>query len=91
MVTAREPRDVVCSIKRRYGNLDAGIDRWRQDNEFALRLLAGAGSFLLRYEELIAEPQKTLARLCEFLGLKYESQMLNYWKDERDRGSSPAP
>jgi hypothetical protein len=34
----------------------------------------------IRYEDMIAEPSKTLQRICDFLGLHYESRMLEFWK-----------
>ncbi|MEQ4719408.1 sulfotransferase [Nonomuraea sp. B19D2] len=32
----------------------------------------------MRYEELVAEPERELRRLCLFLGLEFEPAMLNY-------------
>lgn len=36
---------------------------------------------LLKYEELINNPENTLAQLCEFLGEKYYPQMLAFYRD----------
>jgi hypothetical protein len=35
----------------------------------------------LIYEDLIADPQKSLTRLCEFIGVPYDPQMLAYPED----------
>jgi hypothetical protein len=34
----------------------------------------------VRYEDVVAKPQKILRRICEFLGIKYEDHMRNFWK-----------
>jgi pimeloyl-ACP methyl ester carboxylesterase len=33
--------------------------------------------YLVRYEELVAEPAKVMQGLCEFLGIEYQTEMLN--------------
>jgi protein O-GlcNAc transferase len=84
IVTTRDPRDVIASIKRRNGTLENGISRWQLGNTAAVDAAARPNSFSLRYEALIAEPEKTLASLCRWLGIAFDPGMLEYWKDERD-------
>ena len=34
----------------------------------------------IRYEDFVENSEKELKKICGFLGLKYESNMLNYWQ-----------
>jgi hypothetical protein len=42
------------------------------------RLLGPSTYYELRYEELVAQPEKECARLCEFLGLPFDAAMLRF-------------
>ena len=84
VVVVRDPRDVACSLKRRKGSLKPGVKQWRSHNEHALRLLTQPMAFQVRYEELVTDVEGVLSKLCAFIGLGYESAMLDYWKDDRD-------
>lgn len=80
----RDGRDVVPSLLEMPvfpSRFPAAALYWRT------RVLAGrrAGERLgpqryheLRYEDLVAEPEAELRRLCRFLGLRYDAQMLDY-------------
>jgi hypothetical protein len=35
---------------------------------------------VLRYEEVLANPEKSLIRVCEMAGLEYEPVMLHFWE-----------
>ena len=48
------------------------------------RQLLGNAAFELRYEDLVSEPEDTVSRLCSFLGISFESGMLDY-------SDTPAP
>jgi sulfotransferase family protein len=55
--------------------------QWRAEVTAARALGArvGPGRYLeLRYEELVAAPQEELRRVCDFAGLAYEPEMLDY-------------
>jgi LPS sulfotransferase NodH len=49
--------------------------RYMEAVEEVRRTLPG---ITVRYEELTAEPEDTTRRLCEFLGVEWEAQMLDY-------------
>jgi LPS sulfotransferase NodH len=54
---------------------------WRVEVENARALVRRVGStryLELRYEELVAEPEKTVRAICAFADLPYESAMLDY-------------
>lgn len=57
---------------------------WRLEIEGAQRFgeRVGSGRYLeLRYEDLVAEPEKRLREVCAFLGLEFEPGMLEYYRD----------
>jgi hypothetical protein len=58
--------------------------QWRKEVANAQRFGAttAAGRYLeLRYEDLVADPQARLRRVCDFLNLAFEPQMLDYHRD----------
>lgn len=82
----RDPRDVALSSRRSifspfhpyYSAL-----LWRDQQLEGLRWLdsPARGSFhLVRYEELIEEPERTVKAICRFLGETYEPAMLDYYR-----------
>lgn len=55
--------------------------QWRTEVEGARRF-APAGRYLeLRYEDLVAEPERKLRDVCAFLGLEFEPGMLQYHRE----------
>ena len=55
--------------------------QWRTEVEAAQRLCRRVGPrryHELRYEELVADPERELERICAFAGLAYEPAMLDY-------------
>jgi Sulfotransferase family len=60
-----EPRD-----------LDRYITRWQTDVLISSYHLHKPNHFLVKYEELVANPAKVLADLCQFMGVSYEESML---------------
>jgi amino acid adenylation domain-containing protein len=86
----RDPRDYLSSaIKMRkqrlgnkFGSLRNAMDLWAQDQTFGLRLLGQLGKdrvFFQRYEDLITDPESVLSDLCEFVGVEFDSNMLQFY------------
>lgn len=81
----RDPRDFLASCKRmsrfKYGSAEGALAVWCADQRAALALadrLPAEQLFSGRYEVLIHEPERYLERLCEFLGLPFAEQMLDF-------------
>ncbi len=80
----RDPRDCVRSIMK---NLEAG-SLWRACAFPARRgyhiaravTLYPNDVHVLRYEDLLLHPESTATSLCQFLGLSYNAQMLEFYK-----------
>jgi hypothetical protein len=80
LLVSRDGRDVASSLSKvPWGPSDpyAAFRVWLRCYRAQQQAVAEKDGRLLciRYEELAAEPEKELGRLCEFLGLEYESQM----------------
>lgn len=80
----RDGRDVALSIAKRTNSIDEGVSRWLGDNEQGLSVAAHhQGVHLLKYEDLVENPQAALERVCAFIGESFDPAMLDYAKTER--------
>ncbi|HET9464853.1 MAG TPA: sulfotransferase [Gemmatimonadales bacterium] len=100
----RDGRDVMLSYKSAFfgpKHVYPLAIRWRQYLAAAAdaRAFVGDNAFLqVRYEDLLAAPQKELRRICAFLGEKYAPAMLEYYRacrtsrrDSRDASNLRSP
>ena len=78
----RDPRDRYASAKTRWtdmkGRVGAGTAMWLESVKLARR---GTRKYpnqymVVRYEDLVADPEKMLRKICEFLGEEYVPEML---------------
>ncbi len=82
----RDPRDVGASIvvEGWAGNHFTGARKWRETEEAWGRLQAKISpeSWIeTSFEDLASEPGQTLSRLCDFIGVPFSQEMLNYPTD----------
>lgn len=80
ILTVRDGRHVAASFVRRCGSAEAGAERWIKDSGIVMAESDKDDVIVCRYEDLIAEPEAEVRRICVFLGLDYESSMLDYHK-----------
>jgi hypothetical protein len=71
IVVVRNPLDTCASLFRRFGSLDFAIERWNMDNAAALEVAAAPSSKLVRYEELVSNPQVEFSSIASFSGLSW--------------------
>lgn len=80
----RDGRGACASLVRQnFGpdDLLACAEQWREEVTWVRRMgaLLGPARYLeLRYEALLAEPERILGDVCRFLGVEYSEQMLRY-------------
>jgi len=67
-----------------YGTLDQCIDRWTRDIQISQSCAGQPNHKLVRYEELIRDPQKVLNELCAFVGIPFEPSMLTEYAKRAD-------
>jgi len=85
----RDGRDAVSSLIRMpwfEGDLIAAALTWREAVDTGRRLAhrLGPGTFHeLRYEDLVADPETSLRRLCAFLGEEYDPAMTKAYEHAR--------
>lgn len=87
IVLYRDPRDnVLVKLRRaikqkKYASLVFFSKTWNYEYETLIektRLLPKNRYLDVKYEDLVNEPEIVLKRICEFLGLSYNSIMLSY-------------
>ncbi len=85
----RDGRDVRLSqLRRGHNPPGAGkhARRWKRRVQTARRQGAQVDHYMeLRYEELIADPEPELRRICEFVGLAFDPAMLSYHERAGER------
>jgi len=77
----RDIRDLMVSVNRTgwVSDLDLYFPRfWCSHNLYLNSIYKNEGSnyALIRYEDLVVNPEKEMNRLCQFLGLEFEQDML---------------
>ena len=84
LILVRDGRDVAASFIKRYGRPDEGIARWLEANEIVERERVSDDIHILRYEDLIENPREAMVRACEFAGIPFTEDMLNYHSEQRN-------
>jgi hypothetical protein len=101
----RDPRSIACSYRRLGeaqlaspyapklpANLEDAALHWRTNVRTisaAFDRLKWQGVHQIRFEDLVATPRATLECLCEFLGERFETGMLDYHARNRDHELEP--
>lgn len=90
----RNPLDVLTSLRDTWNIsmeelLGIKVGPYTFDCTLSLRMLANffdvedANRIIVRYEELVHQPQEALQRLCAFVGVDFELAMLDYGSNDR--------
>ena len=75
----RDPRDAVASMLRMPwapGNIRSNARSWLRFNLAAWRMRFSPRYLLVRYEQLVTQPEEQLRRICGFVGEEYSPAML---------------
>lgn len=78
ILTTRNCFDTIASLYERTKNFKSSLLRYQDDSILTLRQIDESDVFLVKHEDLIADPSQLLESLCTWLGLTFESSMLNY-------------
>lgn len=78
----RDGRAVLNSYVRKYDRFGKGFRRWMKSMLYGTFLkhvvFERTNGLRVRYEDLAAEPERGLRRICAFLGRAYQPSMLDY-------------
>lgn len=79
----RDPRDVTASVMRLgwEGNAYFASGNWlkaESDLEAARPFLKSGQLYSLKYEDLATDPETTLRRVCDFLGIAFDPGLFSY-------------
>jgi len=93
----RDGRDVAASLQKQWwGPKDfvSAIEYWERSVVLAtkmLRMLPSSQRIMLRFEDLIINPEEEIQKVLSFLGLEYEESMLNsYYQSTESKVGSRA-
>ncbi len=87
VVLIRHP--IATSVSYANSFFDGNFELAHQYNPILARYVPAIASFLrqkevpfihVRYEDLVREPEKWVREICSYLGIPYESEMINYGK-----------
>jgi hypothetical protein len=84
----RDGRDVALSLREREADLTTEqiARRWRHRINNTRRAAEHVDDYLeIRYEDLVADPEATLRRICEHIELDFSPKMLDYHERAEDR------
>ena len=84
VLIVRDPRAIVASMlkmgendRTQQAQILSYLRHWRKTAAFALTLRAQPERFtVVRYEELVAQPEKAARELCRFFGVEFDRAML---------------
>ncbi|MEO3786651.1 sulfotransferase [Actinocorallia sp. B10E7] len=87
----RDPRACVLSMRKAwkiYGRLASATEVWDQTYQDVQNVMERFPILEIRYEDLLAEPEKTLLTICEFTGLDTAGvpEMMAYHKGKTPTG-----
>ena len=80
----RDGRDVAASFIKRLGDAGIGARRWITENKIVLEQSKVPDVAVIRYEDLIVDPEGTLKNICSFSNIEYSSEMLQYHQNKRN-------
>ncbi|GAA1970918.1 sulfotransferase [Amycolatopsis minnesotensis] len=84
ILLVRHPQRILRSYREHLG-ADGHLERFMQYLEVMQEARETLTGFHLRYEELTTDPARVVHDLCDFLGVAWEPEMLDY--GHRDHGS----
>jgi hypothetical protein len=81
----RDGRAVTSSYLRKYPqrSYESIVHRWvasSQENDNWVAEVPPENRMVLRYEDLVADTATWMRRICAFLGVDFEGDMIEYWK-----------
>lgn len=91
----RDPRDMALSWKKNFafkGGVVSAANQWKKDQQNFLKdnyvLQQSNNVFHVKYEDLISKTQHCIKEIVNFLGIPYEADIINFYKDDLTQKNS---
>lgn len=87
ILLVRDYRDRMVSLRKSKfsnqiaNNLVKGI-AWNKRNLQLFKMSSQENTMLIKYEDLVRNPEKTITNICNFIGVSFEPQMINFHQKE---------
>lgn len=87
----RDGRDVALSFKKAIvgeKHVYALAKQWKEEQELSLDLFDALGPervIQVKYEELLADPQKELQKICSVLGIAYKEKAMDFYRSDESK------
>ena len=85
IIVMRDGRDVVCSLMNRGLSFNEAISVWFIESAWCINLLDNSRVKLIRYENLISNPEHILEDLTNFLGVAPDIKSMLRFYEKSDR------
>jgi len=83
ILTVREPIPTIKSLFERTGNLDQSIRRYQDDTIQILRQKNKRDVMIVKYEDLVKQPEIILQNICQFVEIDFNLEFLDYYKSKK--------
>ena len=78
VLITRDPMDTVASLAIRFRDLDRAIAEYNAYSAKVEQAVVAGQASLVRLEDLVHDPERTLRALCPLLGLEFSAEMLEF-------------
>ena len=78
-ITHKYPRQYPHGFSEAW-SIDYCLERWKEAFEISSSYLNKSNHFLVKYEKLVENTQTNLEHICQFIGVEFESKMLEDYR-----------
>jgi hypothetical protein len=90
IVMVRDGRDTICSLQKRDYHLLGACAAWLLETAVSVYLARHERVYLLKYEDLVKDPEAELDRICGFLGVPSQAGTMLERRAQSDRAQRDA-
>lgn len=80
----RDGRDVACSMRDRYGDIETGIERWVRDNKQGEKHWEENNLIVEKYEDFVSKTEEVVGRITSFIGEEFSERMIRYHEESKN-------
>lgn len=83
LLIIRDGRNVVVSLKKRWGDFGRSVQRWVDDNRAGEPYWDHPQVMTLKYEELVADFERQIKAICDFIGEPFDEGLLAFSRKQQ--------